>query len=170
VNTIDKLLIERTGEPSLYWLNRIGTLIGKHSKAIRGTKGLESTEVHKWVAELGREVSRRVRLRSAPTQDENLGVSLVLGLILSLFGIRIVRAKCYDPRRPVRVRRQVLNKSLLRYQTALLEVLVDESQDAKYFPKQEWDSPNSPTARYEPDEMELKRQAYGKKHSRKRKK
>ncbi len=49
-----------------------------------------------------------------------------------------------------------------RYALMVAECLLDESVDPAFFPKQEWDPPFSKTARYEPDEMELKRQAYTK--------
>ena len=41
--------------------------------------------------------------------------------------------------------------------------MADESNDTVYFPKQEWDRPFAPEARYEPDEMELLRQTVGRK-------
>ncbi len=57
------------------------------------------------------------------------------------------------------MRRQVMER-VSDYALMLLSCITDESSDPVFFPKQEWDAPFSRTARYEPDEMELRRQAH----------
>lgn len=167
MNQVDKFLKMWTGEPSSYWMAKIGHLIHDHSKPIKGSKGLSYTETHKWLAVLSKRVALAVRQRLFPTSDENIGVSKVLSVILLLWYARIVRAKCYDPRRPKNARKSGLG-SLVNFAKVITVCLMDESNDHRYFPSQEWDSPFPPGARYEPDDMELKRQAYGKKVKRRK--
>lgn len=161
MNQTDRLLVKWTGGPSRYWMRRIGDLVVKCAKPIRGHPGLMTCEPALWVAALALDVSKRVLQRAPKSADGNLIVANCLALILLRWGYRTSRAKCYDPRRPVAQRR----KSLRRVQQVALaaaECLIDESGDARDYPDQEWDMPFSRTARHEPDEMELKRQAFAK--------
>lgn len=161
----NEYLKQWTGKDGVYWLHRLGTLIGKHSKPIRADKRLATTNVLGWVSALTKEVMLQIKKtkKLALEMDENIYHSRCLSVIFTLWTARIIRAKCYDQRRPIRQRRRSLGKGGSRYLAAVASCLMDESLDPTLFPAQEWDNPFSLTARYEPDEMELARQQLGKK-------
>ncbi len=159
---IDKFFEKYTGGlDSVYWMNNIGEAIGRSAKPIKGHPGLSTCDPGDWLDEIIKELSKRVTDLLDESRDENIAVAWVLGTLLMLWSVRIIRAKSYDLRRPVKQRREMMGRFK---QTAelLAEILADESMDAKYFPGQTWDPPFSPDARHEPDEMELKRQKYNK--------
>ena len=169
MSIVDRELISETGWGSQEWMDFIGNQIGKRSKPIRGSKGLQTTDASLWVGDLADELWKRISERDDwSARDENIVCAKLLSLIFSLWACRIIRAKAYDPRRPVKQRRRALRK-LVQYHHALLECMVDESKDSEFFPAQEWDSPFSSKARYEPDSMEQLRQAYANKKERERK-
>jgi hypothetical protein len=160
---VNSILKKETGRGLKEWLDFIGEDIGKRSKPLKGSNGLWTTDVDLWLSDLARELWKTVPSRhDLNCKDENIICARLMALILAAWSCRIIRAKAYDPRRPVAARRKALGK-LGDHCKALLECVADESMDCILFPSQEWDSPFSPHARYEPDEVELKRQAYAKK-------
>lgn len=76
----------------------------------------------------------------------NMRAAVVLGHLLCLWAFRTARAKAYDPRRPADVRRKAMDTwvwNAMELTTALL----DEREDADFFPGQDWDAPCQPKAR-----------------------
>jgi hypothetical protein len=161
VRQVNKWLKQWTDNDSHYWLNRIGLLIGQCAKPIRGSKGLSTCDPVVWIKDLTQEI-RKVATKKIPkSADENIAIAKIVSLLLLLWSYRVGRAKCHDPRRPVKQRRQGLEKTVV-FGSLVTECLLDETHDPQYFPAQDWDVPHAKNARYDPDEMELKRQAYAK--------
>lgn len=143
---IEDILIKGTGEGCKFWCDYIGNLIPKYSKPTDNPlHGF--TESNLWVRDLADEIWKRVQERYDLTRlDENIITSKLLTLILGLWSCRIIRAKAYDPRRPVEIR-QGMMKKLLEYHHALLDCISDESNDHVFFPSQGWDAPFAPNAK-----------------------
>lgn len=163
---VDKWLKKWTDQDSLYWMNRIGALIAKTAKLIKGSGGLQGCDPGKWLGMLAKELTKAIEPKLGVQYDENIALSKFMGLILAMWSYRIGRAKCYDCRRQLRARRESM-KRLMNYPILLMECLMDESLDHVYFPAQGWDPPFPKEAKYTPDEGERKRQAYYKKVSKK---
>lgn len=164
----DEDILLATGKNASHWMKRIGTLVTKHSYKIKGGKGLEACHSDRVMADLAKEVFRAIKPNCNSGTDENIYLAKVLGLILVLWSVRIARAKGYDPRRELSGRRSIITATMPKYAASVISCLVDQSMDAAWFPDQEWDDPCSPNARYEPDDMELKRQEYDNKCSSKK--
>lgn len=77
--------------------------------------------------------------------DGNIILSSLVGTILVLFACRITRAKSYDGRRPVEIRKKMMH-SLCQTHHALFDIFVNESRDHIFCPSQGWDPPFSPDA------------------------
>jgi len=157
---VNKYLKHWTGRDAEHWMNRIGVLIHKCAKPIKGHKGLFSCEPVVWVKHLTEEITTNHK-KCPKEADENILVAKLLSIVLVLWSYRIGRAKCHDPRRPVKQRRQGLERAVA-FGSLIAKCLLDETHDPRFFPAQEWDVPHSSHARYEPDEVELKRQKYAK--------
>lgn len=158
MSEVNKILLRLTGKRLQHWYSRIGVLIGDASKPI-GSSGLESTDTEKWIGKLAVEIGRAVDVTLPVTHDENIAAARCMTLILGLWSTRIIRAKAYDPRRPLKARRAMM-LSFAQQQRALLECVADESEDPRLFPAQSWDNPLAKDASYTPDELELKRQKF----------
>ncbi len=158
---VSKWLKRWTDQDSVYWLNRIGYLIVQCAKPIKGSKGLSTCNPVVWMSILAQEIHKAARPKIPNGADENIVVGKLVSLILVLWSYRISLAKCHDPRRPVKQRRQGLERTV-SFGSLIAECLLDETSDPVFFPEQEWDVPHAKNARYEPDEMELKRQAHAK--------
>ena len=136
-------LEERTGKSFFYWSNRIGILISKH--AYKGKDPIHSeVDIEDWMGDLSKELEKR--MGPSGRYDGNMRYASALGMILTGWFVRLIRAKCYDPRRPVKIRRQMMNRRTA-YLQELMKLIVDESQDPKMFPKQKWDVPHSKEAK-----------------------
>ena len=77
------------------------------------------------------------------TYDGNMRMASILSYVLALWVLRLIRAKSYDPRRPVRLR-QAAYFHRLGYANALFLAITDESLDPKMFPGQRWETPFDP--------------------------
>lgn len=84
--------------------------------------------------------------RPSTPHDVNLFYTAALSQILALWYLRVQRAKAYDPRRPVKLRRQALQR-WQHYAESLMRLVVDEQDDARSFPGQDWDPPFAPRAK-----------------------
>lgn len=156
----DSVLRKWTGQGIKYWCGRIGSLIAKTAKPVEGY-AVSTCDPAEWIGELSKEICKASHPKIPVEADENLVAVRLLSLLLAAWFARIVRAKAYDPRRPVKPRRMMM-KRFQEYSEELLGVLTDESMDSALFPDQEWDSPFANNPRYEPDGMELERQRYAK--------
>ncbi len=123
-------------------------LIAKYSTPPRAKgkfKGHGTTNIMKWLIELIKIVWKQ-RPKDKGKHDENMYITSHLGYILSTWYARVQRAKCFDPRRPVEVRKEAYKKYQNFVQTLMLGVASDEF-DITIFPDQEWDNPFSPDAK-----------------------
>lgn len=159
MSAVDRMLEDRTGKGARHWMNRIGQLIGECARPIPGHPGLSTCDPWVWVGRLALELTPAVLQRCPAGADENIAVGNVLGALLALWCQRIMRAKAHDPRRPVQQRRDGLQRKE-DWAQVLLACVSDASQDHLFFPAQQWDDPNLPGARYEPDAVEKKRQRF----------
>jgi hypothetical protein len=166
-----KILHNWTGHDLKWWLNRVGVLIGESSYPMKGkgNEGLYNTNTVKWITKLSEEMRSFAENRIPIAADGNLVMSCLVGLILMAFFYRCGRAKCYDPRRDPRDRRMAL-KRMAMYAQMFAEVLLDDTQDPKLFPDQEWDHPFAKKAHHEPDRVEKLRKDFEKREQAKRKK
>lgn len=96
-----------------------------------------------WIQPLTEEVQERV-LERCRGGDENIGIAMVVSYILATWAGRIARAKSFDPRRPVELRKGAY-AAWLAWVRRMNETLVDESLDPSFF-EQPWESPFLPDA------------------------
>ena len=93
------------------------------------------------VADLARAVRKLFPKRGA--YDGNMRMASVLGFVLVFWYLRTHRAKAFDPRRPVAHRKAALDQ-WRRFCLSLLNAMLDDSEDARIFPSQKWESPHDP--------------------------
>ena len=129
-----------TGKAGPWWIDRVQTLIGKHSRRTKDPKH-DRTDPRKWLGDLTQEVVRRAPKRGR--YDENMRTACILAMVLSLWYTRVHRAKIYDPRRPVELRKQAYFTRQV-FTEAMFHIMTDESQDPTYFPGQQWETPFHP--------------------------
>jgi|SRR3990167_9951670 len=131
-----------TGKDVLWWVSETQRLISKHSRPTKNPWH-RATKTGMVIAELINLVQRHGMPKRGPAYDGNMRMASILGFVLSVWYLRLHRAKSYDPRRPVRHRQQAY-WSRLGYATALFMAIVDESKDAEMFPGQRWEMPFDP--------------------------
>ena len=129
----------QTGKTDRWWLKRVGDLIAANSNHVTRV-----SDVAAWSKLLVEEVVERTEV--PPGSDGNMLHASVLGYLLTKWFVRLVRAKSYDPRRPVKVRRLMMRR-LAGYCQEVTGFMVDESEDCVHFPKQKWDPPFAPGAK-----------------------
>jgi len=136
-------LHQATGKSPTYWLNLIQREIKKASRKSADPKH-DETDVSMWMEAL---VLKVLELQAGikGKLDGNMRAAAVVSQILALWFIRVQRAKAYDPRRPIALRK----KALVRwadYLTAMQRLGLDESADTRIFQTQRWESPWDPRA------------------------
>ena len=128
-----------------WWVQRVQAAIAKHTKPItKGKwKGHGNTNLSRWVRDIFNEV-----LKTSPKEphDENMRFAAVAGMVLICWFLRCQRAKCYDPNRPIAIRRGAMER-WMKYSADLVRLIVEEQNDPKIFPGQQWDPPFSPSAK-----------------------
>lgn len=140
-------LVAGTGRGRKEWMDFIGASIANCTDP-----DTKFTEVADWLDELLFSVWEGVEPRIDLTKvDENIATAKQLAVILTLWTARIMRAKAYDARRPLKDRERFLVR-LEEFAKQLSECVCDESMDPTYFPDQEWQSP------YNPEVQKLKEQ------------
>lgn len=140
---LPSFIIEMTGKPHAYWMKRIDQLIRKYIPTEQRGDIHPTCDVERWIGELTKELATY-----APKipHDENMFRTAVLAQILTLWFLRVQRAKCYDPRRPVKLRQRAFARWRL-FAVSLMALVADETEDPQFFPEQEWDFPFSPQAK-----------------------
>ncbi len=119
------------------------SLIADWSRPTKDPKH-DTADVRSWIWLLAKDV-----VTSFPKRgkfDENMRAAAVLSLILATWFLRVKRAKCWDPRRPIRLRKQAYQQ-WLQYAQALALAVADERIDPVVFAGQKWDSPFAPGAK-----------------------
>lgn len=140
----DRYLVAYTGHDSIYWVDRVQTLILAYFHA-EPENPHPYCDVVEWMTTLVGEVEQATRTTLAgDVYDENMLNAYVLSLILGIWSIRLSHAKANDPRRPVALRKLASVNATAKVAT-FAEGLFDDSQDATYF-TQPWDYPFGPDA------------------------
>ena len=130
-------LLRMTGKTRLEWVGIIQTAIRRHSRPSSDPDHSE-TNALKWVHDLAKEVQA-----TAPKKgqyDENMRLASIIALALTYWFSRVQRAKAYDPRRPVVLRRAALQR-WHDFWRDMLDGAIFEAEDAELFPGQHWDPP-----------------------------
>lgn len=78
--------------------------------------------------------------------DPNMRAAAVMGVVLALWKSRVHLAKTRDPNRPVAGRISSYAQ-WEEYAQVLMSVVIDERDDAAFFPGQQWDLPFSVDAK-----------------------
>ena len=139
------LLTQYTLQSRAWWVAQVQRLIAKHTVTEEGAKHGDTNE-RAWLKELVDLVSDTLVPEEIATYDENMRVAIILSEILALWYSRLNLAKCRSPQRPVSLRRAAYGR-WHQYSHDLLDALLDERDDAAYFPEQEWDLPFAPGAK-----------------------
>jgi len=137
-NGVDEYLKARTGEGSKYWMDRVGCLIASHTD-----EETKASRCDDWMMDLSTLLWNKVKPLPCydwSKQDENIVCASLMGLILTLWSTRVIRAKSFDLRRPAEVRKGMM-KRLWEYRDLNHEAMWDSSKDKEFFPLQEWECP-----------------------------
>lgn len=135
-------LRDLTGHPTEYWLARVEASIRKAERppTTKEADDLERQGLsrdHKmggppndWVLAICAEVEQ---CRPTSLHDGNMWTAATVGLILSLWYLRLARVKAYDESRPLADRMPAYSR-YLTHLASLVMGAVDERQDALTFP------------------------------------
>lgn len=136
-----------TGHGAEYWFNMIQQLIQDNSGAVfaKGPyAGHSLTDLKSWTVELSMALTRHID--EMPGRfDGNMRYCAAMGLITTMWYVRLHRAKAYDPNRPVDGRQQAFF-SWQKHTMAIVSTINDEALDAIFF-NQKWDMPFSKDAK-----------------------
>ena len=131
-------------KPIELWLERIESLISKHSTPARTRgkyKGHASTDSVAWVQELTVEVQKDIRLcNKGIGYDENMALASRMGQILAVWYCTVHRAKSFDARRPLNLRRDA-NFKVVRYRGLMVQMMSDDWLMFRAFPNQPYNYP-----------------------------
>lgn len=142
----DAWLKSRTGKDFRWWNLFVGNAIARHARKTKKSVH-DEVDVPDWMGDFTEELDRRVsRLLPSNKYDNNMAFAASASYVLMRWFVRLARAKSYDPRRPVKVRRKMMGR-LTEYCREVVGFMVDESGDADNYPKQEWDPPFAPGAK-----------------------
>jgi hypothetical protein len=130
-----------TGRDAIWWTLFVQAVIADAFRDNPKDPDHPVCDPAEWLNEVLQELADR---RPKAYGDENMWLARALSLVLATWDARISRAKAFDPRRPVALRRQAYN-SYLRFGHALAAVTLDERGDFEMF-DQPWESPYDPEA------------------------
>lgn len=125
-----------------YWMNRIQTLIQKHSSPVRTkgpNKGHASCDETLWLMDLMMEVRAYIRKNAGRAYDNNMAMAATLGRILVVWYTNVHRAKSLDPRRPVA--RAAANRAVTKYRGTICSRMADDELMVRVFKDQPWNMP-----------------------------
>lgn len=131
-------LTTQTGHTPAEWFATIQNLIAAASHKTADPRH-DATNPELWLKRLAREV-RKTAPKSG-MYDENMRMASVLGIILVTWSMQTSRAKCHDPRRPVKLRLAALQRRRAALLALLDLALIDEAAGGDYFKGQSWDAP-----------------------------
>lgn len=145
--TATEWLEKRTGRSAAWWVAAVQQAVQKASSP-SDDPNHDQTDPNVWVQEVAKLV-----IDSLPPDntiefpfDGNMRIAAILGLVLSLWYARLGYAKSHSPSRPVSLRIPSY-KNWLTWTQALIDAVFNESEDAVFFPGQEWDFPFGPHAK-----------------------
>jgi len=137
-------LEEKTDHDRKWWVARVQYWIDRYSFPTDDPDH-DSTETGLVVMRLTQDVGYCAEQRKGQF-DENMYAAAVLSQVLSLWYLRVHRAKCLDPNRPIKHRKKAYEQ-WHKYTQALSSNMTDERLDPTHFPGQDWDTPFSPNAK-----------------------
>ena len=140
----DDFLKEMTGRSSAWWFAFVQGRIRDRFVPNPKNKDHDNMANMGWLEDVV-----RMAVKTMPTEgtyDENMRAGLVSAYVLSMWYLRLHRAKTMDPNRPINIRQESY-RTWLRSVSALMMLPVDQSEDAAYFVGQKWDDPFSPDAK-----------------------
>ena len=127
-----------------YWVTRVQYLIGEYSTrpAESGPlKGHSRTNALAWVIALASELEQDARKRSeGEPYDGNMALAADLGMVLATWYACVHRAKSYDMRRPLEVRRDA-NTRVVQYRGQLEILMSSDVLMGLLFYDQPWNFP-----------------------------
>ena len=139
---VHEWLTQYTGNDGHFWMQRIQTRIAKHTEPTDDPhhgKTATAAAFHEVMTEIMLALDTRFPVTGEP-YDENMRMAACVSVLTTLWYSRIQLAKVSDPNRPVQIRQQAYRR-WLAYQHALVHAQLDMSDDASYFPDQQWESP-----------------------------
>lgn len=147
---VEDYLVQETGYGIAFWMEFIQKIITKSCKPNPDDPKHPLANPGQWMKALSGEVWKRFykqyKKKGWGCGDGNIACSMLLSILYTLWSSRITRAKSYDPRRPVELRKDCLN-GLVFYQKMVFQCMIDESRDPELFVGQEWDPPFAPNAK-----------------------
>lgn len=99
---------------------------------------------YEWLQTIINEVTRAYGETAKGRGDGNIGAATAIALVLGAWSLRVARAKDFDPRRPLEIRRSAYG-GWLRVAAAFTALTYDESYDPEAF-DQPWENPHHPDA------------------------
>ena len=135
-------LVQYTGQGSHFWMARVQRLIELHTSPTDDPHHGSTDSVVAFsavFAELLQALQTSFPVTGEP-YDENMRLAACVSMVTTLWFSRVQLAKISDPKRPLALRRTAYGR-LQSYHHALLAGMMDTSQDAAYFPTQQWQSP-----------------------------
>lgn len=145
-NAANEWLETVTNRPAAYWMAACQQAVNKASSPSDDPKH-DQTDVTAFISEVTRLV-----VASLPPEgsgeapyDPNMRVAATLSLVLALWYGRLHYAKIHDPNRPASLRQRVYTR-WWNWIHALFSAVLDEREDATFFPGQRWDFPFDPRA------------------------
>jgi len=135
-------LKESTEQSQEYWIARVQALIVRHSRKTKDPNH-GTTNTRKVLHQLVDDV-----IDTFPPDERYDGNmrGLFMGMICALWYVRVHRAKCWDPNRPISHRRRAYSRWAL-FCRELFMAILDERKDGTYFHGQKWESPFVPDAK-----------------------
>lgn len=139
---VKKIIKQKTREQWLRFVER-SIVKSQYGKKIRiktkdGT-GLHSQNSWDWLGEMMVEVINSIP-KDGRMRDPNMFVARRLGIVLLTWFVRVSRAKCFDPRRPLVLRKKAY-ALWLENLSGITSLLMDDRDDPKIWPGQKWDNP-----------------------------
>jgi hypothetical protein len=134
-------ILKNTKKDAVRWFLDVQKCIAAHTSPPRTRgkyKGHGTTDTKKWIDDLYWLIWRKRPKGKA--YDENMYLAAAMGYVLVLWYTRIQRAKAYDPRRPIEIRKGAIDR-IPHYLSSLVHDLLDDSIDAHTLAGQDFEPP-----------------------------
>lgn len=135
-------LARSTGHDGHWWMQRLQTRIQEHSSPTEDPDHDQTATTQAFCAvltDLIQALEARFPVTGEP-YDGNMRMAACASCIMTLWYSRLQLAKIHDPHRPLATRQEAYRRLLL-YQHAIVDALMNMTDDSTYFPGQSWQSP-----------------------------